>query len=273
MEQQGSAPPRPPKSRAADAVLTGMTAVSAMLAFLCGAIAGRAWGSLRLSLLVVGAVFAGGGALAAAIQRRRDAALVRSARQVAEDAQVEFALTLNGALAPLTAYLGEVAIAGRSQDRDALGGRLAQAAVDAAVRVTAPATARSAFYELAEDGDELVRETYAGRPHPPRSTFRAGTPDGDFVLDLVHAGDILLVDDVDQHPLVVPSPGSGYRSVIAASVRAGAEPLGLLTVDVPVANGLTDTHVEIVRVLANLLGAGLADAWDVPGFRGRGGLP
>ena len=239
--------------------LTAGAAGLAIAAFLCGAAAGKADGGRRTWLLLAGAVFVGLGVVAGGLQRRRDSVRVKTATQVAEEAQEEFGLTLNGALAPLTSYLGEMAVAASKADRSAVRGRLAQAAVDAAVRVTS-LNARSAFYRLDPRWRSLTREAYAGRPSPPRLTFLAGTADGDFVLDLVRSGDIVVVEDVEVHPLVTPSARSGYRTVIAAAVGAGSERVGLLTVDAPEVGDLGGTDVDVVRVLANLLGAGLAGA-------------
>src|SRR4051794_20875003 len=86
MEQDVRAAQRPGRARAGDAALTAFAALAATFAFLCGALAGRASGATRAWLLVVGALLAGGGVVAGTLQRRRDAARVRGARQVAEEA-------------------------------------------------------------------------------------------------------------------------------------------------------------------------------------------
>jgi hypothetical protein len=100
---------------------------------------------------------------------------------------------------------------------------------------------------------------YAGRAAPPRETYRPGTLGGDFVLDLVGRGELVFVADVAGHPLIDPDLPR-YSSVIAVAVGAGSERFGLLTVDAPAAGNLTQTDVELVRVLGNLLGCGLAQA-------------
>src|SRR5438105_3288565 len=83
----------PAMARAVDAALTAASVLAATLGFLCGASAGRASGATRTWLLAAGAALAGAGVVAGAWQRWREAARLRSARQVAEDAQVDFALT------------------------------------------------------------------------------------------------------------------------------------------------------------------------------------
>jgi hypothetical protein len=78
------------------------------------------------------------------------------------------------------------------------------------------------------------------------------------VLDVVRSGDYVVVDDVRASPMVAPSTGAGYLTVVAVAVTAGSQPLGLLTIDAPHVGDLGPTDVELARVLANLLGAGLA---------------
>lgn len=236
-------------------LLTALAVLAAVSAFLVSAQAGKTSGAARGGLLAGGAVLTGCGIVLAAIERTRGERARRSAEQVALDSQEELTLTLNGALAPITSYLGELATTRGATARQAVSGQLRQAVVDAAVTLTADG-ARSAYYGM--DGRRtLVRAVYGGRSSLPRERFVGGTPDGDFVLDLVQRGDLVFVGDVRVDPLVTPST-SGYRTVIAVAVTAGSRRLGLLTVDAPEPGDLTGADVELVRVLANLLGSGLA---------------
>jgi hypothetical protein len=238
-------------------MLTAAAIAAAAGAYLTSAASGDARGRAHLALLVLGAVLAGATVLIGALQQRRTQRLLRTAEQVAVDAEAELMLTLNGALAPITNYLGDMADQRTSDGRATVAGQLSQAVVDAAVRLTADGS-RSAFYQLDEDWQGLTRETWGGRSAQPRGSFSAGTPDGDAVLDLVRAGDYVVIDDVAASPMVTPSPGAGYRTVVAVAVTAGSLPLGMLTVDAPHVGDLGAIDVELVRVLANLLGAGLA---------------
>lgn len=245
------------RNHALGVALTVLAVVSAVGAYVLSAQAGRAFGPDRTRLLVLGAVLTGltialGGAQQYRTQRRR-----RTAEQVAVEVEAELILTLNGALAPITNYLGEMADASTETERSTVAGRLSQAVVDAAVRLTVEGS-RSSFYRLDEDWKGLTREVWGGRSMQPRPAFAAGTPDGDAVLGLVRAGDFVLIDDVVASPMVAPTAGAGYASVVAVAVTAGSRPLGLLTVDVPRTGDLDEPDVELVRVLANLLGAGLA---------------
>jgi hypothetical protein len=235
-------------------VLRGGAALATVGAFVVGVEVGTSAGSRRTRLLVLGATLTFASVALAAFEGwRRDRAR-RTALQVALDAEESLMLTLNGALAPLTSYLGELATTGNRAERRELAGQIRQAVVDAAVTLTGPGT-RSAFYEPGPGG-VLERAVYAGRATPPRDEYLPGTLGGDFVLDLVDRGDLVFVEDVAGHPLLDPQ----YASVIAVAVGAGPDRFGLLTVDAAAAGGLTQTDVELVRVLGNLLGCGLAQA-------------
>ena len=72
-------------------------------------------------------------------------------------------------------------------------------------------------------------------------------------------GELLFIDDVHAHPMVTPST-QGYAAVIAVAVTAGSRRFGMLTVDAPEVALFTHTDVELVRVLANLLGSGQAQS-------------
>jgi hypothetical protein len=230
---------------------------SAVATYLLSAQAGEASGSARTWMLTLGAATTATTIVLGAVQPRLTDRRRRTAEQVAVEAEEELALTVNGALGPITNYLGEMADAVDESERDHVAGQLSQAVVEAVVKLS-PEGARSAFYRLDDDWRGLTREVWSGRPSQPRPYFTAGTPDGDAVLDLVRSGDFVIVDDVATSTMVTPSPAAGYATVAAVAVTAGSWPLGMLTVDAPVAGELDQSDVELLRVLANLLGAGLA---------------
>jgi hypothetical protein len=235
-------------------VLSVVVVVCAMATFVVSAQAGDATGPARGWLLALGALLAGLAVVANLLQQRRNRQERRTLEQVAIEAEAGLALTINGVFAPITSYLGELAATTSDAEVAHVVGQVSQAVVDAAVTLTSP-EARSAFYRLDGDGLGLTRESWGGRSMQPRPRFRAGTPDGDAVLDVVRQGDFVFVDDVLASPMVTPTAGSNYRSVIAVAVTAGPLSMGLLTVDSPQVGDLTENDVELMRVLANLLGA------------------
>jgi hypothetical protein len=175
-------------------LLTAGAIAAAAAAYVTSAASGDAEGRTHTVLLVVGAVLAGTTVLLGALQQRRTQRRLATAEQVAVEAEAELMLTLNGALAPITNYLGDMADQRTRAGRATVAGQLSQAVVDAAVRLTADGS-RSAFYQLDDDWQELTREVWGGRSSQPRSAFVAGTPDGDAVLDVVRAGDYVVIDD------------------------------------------------------------------------------
>ncbi len=240
-------------------LLNTVAVLSAGGAYVLSALAGDASASRQTWLLVAGSLLAAAVVACGAFTQRRDARRIRAAEQVAGEAQEALTTALNGALAPITSYLGEVTGVQDRRARAVVAGKLRQAVVDAAVLLNPPA-ARSAFYRYDADHSRLVREAYAGRSSLPRDEFIAGTADGDTVLDLVDRGDLVFVDDVSADPLVTPTATGDYNTVIAVAVTASGRPLGMLTVDSPLTGELSATDAELMRVLANLLGAGLAGA-------------
>lgn len=238
------------------AVLTAVAVAAAAGAFVVGVLAGGATGGPRVFLLIGGSLLTGLGIVLAAVDAwRRDRAR-RNAEQIATDAEASLSLTLNGALAPITSYLGQLAVTSNRGAVQALVGQVRQAVVDAAVTLTGPG-GRSAFYAVDSRAPALVRYAYAGRAALPRDRFEAGTLDGDFVLDLVQRGDLVFIDDVVGHQIVDPRTG-GYRTLIAVTVTAGRQRYGMLTVDAPNPGDLTRIDVELVRVLSNLLATALS---------------
>ncbi|MFI5876459.1 GAF domain-containing protein [Streptomyces sp. NPDC051445] len=234
-------------------VLLLLSAASAVGSFIIGVLAGSATGAAQKWLLVGGSVLVLAGITVSAVEKFRDNKTIKAAEDIAVQAQTDLTATLNGALAPITSYLGKIAASPRAL-RKAEIGQLRQAIVESAVKLTHE-KARSAYYELVVD--DLSRVCYSGRAESPRQKFSAGTSDGDYLLNLVRSKDLVFVEDVSTNPLVTPA-SSGYKTVIAVSVTAGDQILGLLTVDAPSIGDLTDVHVELVRVLANLLGSGIS---------------
>ncbi|MDQ3112514.1 MAG: GAF domain-containing protein [Actinomycetota bacterium] len=245
-----------PGHRRSTDLFNALAVAAAVAAYLFAALAGDADGNRRVALLGLGALTAAVVVVVNLAIQRRDRRRIRSAEDAAVEAQEALTTTLNGALAPITSYLGEMGVAHDHRERAAIGGKLRQAVVDAAVRLTGPAS-RSAFYRLDDATGWLVLDVYGGRSALPRDHFITGDEAGDVLIDLVARGDLVFIPDVEVDRLVRPTSPGEYATVIGVAVTAGPTPLGLLTVDAPVVGDLTTVDVELVRVLANLLGSGL----------------
>jgi GAF domain-containing protein len=114
------------------------------------------------------------------------------------------------------------------------------------------------------DGGEMRATAWFGRGDPPETVF-TGAPDdrrGQEALLLVRFHDYLLVDDVGAETLprgAEPRPGASYRSFISVAVFCAEENLGMLSVDAPEPFAFDETDLNVMRAMAQLLGAGLVD--------------
>src|SRR5438874_1957158 len=82
--------------RVKDYLLSAAAVVAATATYLTSATGGDAVGRTRTALLVLGAVLAGATVVIGALQQRRTQRRLRTAEQVAVDAEAELMLTLNG---------------------------------------------------------------------------------------------------------------------------------------------------------------------------------
>jgi GAF domain-containing protein len=122
--------------------------------------------------------------------------------------------------------------------------------------------ARAVFFQL--ERGEMWPAAWFGRGDPPTTVFTDDPDDrrGQEALLLVRFHDYLLVDDVRAGELprgAEPRPGAGYRSFISVSVFCGEQNLGMLSVDAPEAHAFDETDLNVMRAMAQLLGAGLVD--------------
>lgn len=237
-------------------LLTLVGVGAAVGAFVIGVQAGAAQGVQQILLIAAGGALTGLGIVLAAVESFRRERAKRSAEQVAEAAEASLTFTLNGAIAPITSYLGELAVTRDKTTRRLLVGQILQAVVDATVRLTA-ANARSTYYEYDSTHNVLTRVVWGGRSSQPRERFLPGTVDGDLVIGLVRSGEMVFIPDTEAETTVLPHT-DGYRTLIAVTVQAGSQRLGLLTVDSPMPGDLTEIDKELVRVLGNLLAGGIA---------------
>jgi GAF domain-containing protein len=118
------------------------------------------------------------------------------------------------------------------------------------------------FFQL--DRGEMRAAAWFGRGDPQTTVFTDHPDDrrGQEALLLVRFHDYLLVDDVRAEELprgAEPRPGAGYRSFISVSVFCGQQNLGMLSVDAPETHAFDDTDLNVMRAMAQLLGAGLVD--------------
>ncbi len=177
------------------------------------------------------------------------------ARQDREDAVTEYGQLINYTLTPIADVVARMLVTPDRQVRKTLFASVYTLAVEALCDLLAPAATRAAYYELA---DGVVIRVFANGPTTQRSRFEPGSGAAKAILRLINSGDFVYVPDARHSPVVKPSPGSSYRSVIAFSVRTDDRPFGMLTVDSPEVDAFSEKDISTVRVLAKLVASARA---------------
>jgi GAF domain-containing protein len=211
----------------------------------------------------------GAGAVAVAVplwvkSRRelRQEAETRSAETLAIETDAKLRLVVGDVVTPIAEVVGRVHQTSGKGERESLRGQLKQLVVEAAASLCDGERARAVFFQL--ERGEMRAAAWFGRGDPPNTVFTDAPDDrrGQEALLLVRFHDYLLVDDVRGGDLprgAEPRPGAGYRSFISVSVFCGDQNLGMLSVDAPEPHAFDETDLNVMRAMAQLLGAGLVD--------------
>ena len=192
----------------------------------------------------------------------RQEAETRSAETLAIETDAKLRLVVGDVVTPIAEVVGKVHQASAKGERESLRGQLKQLVVEAAASLCDGERARAIFWKL--ERDEMRAAAWFGRGEPPTTVFTDGPGDrrGQEALLLVRFHDYLLVDDVHAEELprgAEPRPGAGYRSFISVAVFCADQDLGMLSVDAPEAHAFDETDLNVMRAMAQLLGAGLVD--------------
>ena len=186
----------------------------------------------------------------------------RTAEQIAEDAAARIQLVLNDTLEPLTYLIGRITDRrrwSRGHEVLELQGQAKAVVLAAAAEVLGSDRLRSCFFGLTDERPaRLVPSGFHGRAEAPRTTFVAGTPLGDFALDLLaRREDMFWADVAAAAPPGWEPGGHAYRTFVAVPVATESRQFGILTVDGLQVGDLTEADVTAVRVLARLLAVAL----------------
>jgi len=202
------------------------------------------------------------------LKSRREA----QAERLAVQARTTLRLVMVDTVAPIADLIGRINLAATQQERLELRGQLVQMVVDAAANLCDGERARAVFFGL--DGDAMRPTAWSGRSDVPSTTFTNEPDDrrGQEAHLLLAHHDYMLIDDLTAGrlpPGVQRHPSSGYESFISVAVFSGRRDFGLFTVDAPEAYAFGEVDVEIMRALAQLLGAGLGAALAPAGPDGQ----
>jgi GAF domain-containing protein len=217
---------------------------------------GRGW-----ALVVAGAVAVAVPLWVKSRRELRQELDIRSAETVAIETDAKLRLVVGDVVTPIAEVVGRVHQTS-GEDREALRGQLQQLVVEAAASLCDAERARAIFWKL--ERGEMRAAAWFGRGDAPTTVFTDDPGDrrGQEALLLVRFHDYLLVDDVRAEGLprgAEPRPGATYRSFISVSVFCGEQNLGMLSVDAPEPHAFDETDLNVMRAMAQLLGAGLVD--------------
>ncbi|TFC29172.1 hypothetical protein E3O55_09870 [Cryobacterium sp. MDB1-18-2] len=158
--------------------------------------------------------------------------------------------------AEITSAAADMADMGKA-DRKALFGELAKQAVNAIVWVVHADVAglRAVVYEVNDndDGLDMVRwnsNRHRTRPNP----FVPGTNRAIKALDLLKRGESVFVDDIaNASANEWAGSGVGYNTFITSVIASPTGSYGLLTVDAPETDDLTEDDENDLRLIAGIL--------------------
>ena len=218
---------------------------------------GGAW-----ALVVAGAVAVAVPLWVKSRRELRQEAEARSAETLAIETDARLRLIVGDVVTPIAEVVGRVHQTAGKGERESLRGQLKQLVVEAAASLCDGERARAVFFQL--ERGEMRAAAWFGRGDPPTTVFtdEPGDRRGQEALLLVRFHDYLLIDDVRAEELprgAEPRPGAGYRSFISVAVFCGDQNLGMLSVDAPEPHAFDETDLNVMRAMAQLLGAGLVD--------------
>jgi GAF domain len=218
---------------------------------------GGAW-----ALVVAGAVAVAVPLWVKSRRELRQEAEARSAETLAIETDARLRLIVGDVVTPIAEVVGRVHQTAGKGERESLRGQLKQLVVEAAASLCDGERVRAVFFQL--ERGEMRAAAWFGRGDPPTTVFTDDPGDrrGQEALLLVRFHDYLLIDDVRAEELprgAEPRPGAGYRSFISVSVFCGDQNLGMLSVDAPEPRAFDETDLNVMRAMAQLLGAGLVD--------------
>jgi GAF domain-containing protein len=219
-------------------------------------VSGRGW-----ALVAAGAVAVAVPLWVKSRRELRQELEARSAETLAIEIDAKLRLVVGDVVTPIAEVVGRVHQAS-GKEREPLRGQLGQLVVEAAASLCDGERARAVFWKLQRG--EMRPAAWFGRGDPPTTVFTDDPDDrrGQEALLLVRFHDYVLIDDVRAEELprgTEPRPGATYRSFISVSVFCGEQNLGMLSVDAPEPHAFDDTDLNVMRAMAQLLGAGLVD--------------
>lgn len=182
---------------------------------------------------------------------------IREAQDDTQEARAQLRTTFGDAIEPVFQQLAQMA-SERGHKKAERWGFAVSLLLNATQKLAGAGRIRATFflYEPAE-GDEPERLTpqgSAGRSVEVRHQFRAGTPLGDKVINMVKRREIEYKTNVIVKPPDEWSTGkpSEYDVFLSVPVVSGHDPKGLLNIDSTDPEDVDEDDVELLRMIASI---------------------
>lgn len=239
-------------------LLVPVTVAAATMAWVLGAVSGRADGALRGALIVAGAALTAVAVGLPLVQRRQAVRAQDDAVAAAQAARVAMRVALQDALDPFVHLVGRLAQA-RSVDKPRLRGEAIQLAVATLAALAGTQRVRVCYFALDSGPPVTLRpERFAGRAGAPTVTFTEGEPAGDAALRALRSGVWMYVEDTaTTRPRFRWDAAPEYRTFLAGPVAVSSSLCGLITLDALHPGELADVDLALVQLLSGLLGTAL----------------
>jgi len=113
---------------------------------------------------------------------------------------------------------------------------------------------RAVVYQVSDDESRMdVVDWVAANHRAAPQVFIRGTDRGDKAFATLEAGESLFVDDIARAPEQWAGSGDGYNTFITTPIASPTVGYGLLTVDAPETDSLTEDDENDLRLVAGIL--------------------
>jgi hypothetical protein len=182
-----------------------------------------------------------------------------SARHVAERAASTQRQELQDLLAPVISLIGQITAESQPDQRRQHQVEIRRLITDSASDYIGGARTRACFFEYRSGPPaELVPISWKGRDSRPLTVFREDTDRGDSVIKMLQERKSIFYQNLDlDAPPGFPAH-KPYKTFIATTVAGGDKIFGMLAIDGLSVGDLTEHDEVLMRLLAQLLSAGLA---------------
>lgn len=201
------------------------------------------------------------------LQVRRAMAESRRTASV-EQAGEHLRKSLRDTLVPLAGHIAEIPALMPSQrlTHMRLPAKAATVALFALVSERSPGV-RATVYDLDVELQQMTWMAYTGRGEKP-GNFTAGTKKGDAALSFVRGGRPVIYENLDsESPEWYDPERTSYKTFASCPIWTNQGAYGMVTIDAPEANSLTEGDKYLVEVVAEIMSMAFESVRNRPNAR------